>query len=628
MSDAGQRQGGTKLDDATPMPGVTALPYRLLVRALETLAVLLMLCATGVVVLQVFCRYVLNASLPWPEEVAQFCFVWAVFLGMAVLTFRDRHIAISLFVQRLPARTQTAHRVFLRVMTVICCVILLVHGIDFMNRTMQVMPAIRVPLRYLFMAVPAGSAITLLLLTSPIRGLGSQSGVATLAAGIAGYFLLRQAGGLLPGDASSTAILMIVSMLLIFAELPIVFALILGSFAGLTPLPDLMMVTITQTMSGALNSFTLLAIPFFILAAAVMNAGGITGRIVDLAYHLVGHFRGGLAQANIVTSVMLAGVSGSSTADASATAKLMVPEMEKYGYSRSFSCALTAASSTLANMIPPGLGLIIYAALASVSVGALFVGTIVPGILTALALSVVVWIISVRKGYGANARRSDRSARWRSFLLATPALCLPVMIVGGVRFGVFTATEAGAMAFVFSLLCGAFVYRGLTAANLSEAFRDAVEDTVAVAVIIAAASPFAWILTFEQTPQKIAEWLAALTGNRIYLLLLINLFLVFVGLFIEMIAAMVILVPILVPVVIAAGVDPLQFGIIIVMNLVIGALTPPLGVLVFTAARVGGAPSTAVFRAILPFILAQVAILLLVTMIPQITLLPIRIFGP
>ena len=609
-------------------PGLTAQVYRLLDRALDWICVLLLLGATCAVVLQVFCRYVLNASLPWPEEVAQFLFVWVVFLGMALLTFRERHIAISLFVPRLGPDWQHNHAAFLRVMNVIACVILVIHGIDFMNRALQVLPALRVPLKYLFMAVPVGGALALVFMTAPLPGRAWWSGLVALVVGLGGYYALKLGGGALFGEASSTTILMVVTLGLIFAEVPIVYALVLGSFAGLTPLPPLMLVTITQNMSGALNSFTLLAIPFFILAAAVMNAGGITVRIVDLAYHLVGHFRGGLGQANIVTNVMLAGVSGSSTADASATAKLLVPQMEKHGYDRAFSCALTAAASTLANMIPPGLGLIIYAALASVSVGALFVGTIVPGLMVALALSLVVWLISIRRGYGGQDTASSGAVRWRAFWLATPALCLPVIIVGGVRFGVFTATEAGAIAFVFALLCGALIYRGLTAVNLTEAFREAVEDTVAVAVIIAAASPFAWILTFEQAPQKIAEWLGALTGNAMFLLLLINLFLIFVGLFIEMIAALVILVPILVPVVVAAGVDPLQFGIVMVMNLVIGALTPPLGVLVFTTARVGGAPSTAVFRAILPFIGMQLVVLVLVTLIPQITLLPIRWFGP
>lgn len=616
------------LNDGTPNRPHSPQPYYLLQRLIESVTVLLIICATAVVVLQVFCRYLLNASLPWPEEAAQFMFVWAVFLGMALLTFRDRHIAISLLVPKLSAHAQMLHAVIIRVLTATACIILLIHGIDFMNKTLQVLPALRVPLRYLFMAVPAGAALALVFLSAPLLNRRWYSGVLILIAGLACYYAIRAGGDALFGEASSTTILMIVTLLLVFAELPIVYALVLGSFAGLTPLPPLMLVTITQTMSGALNSFTLLAIPFFILAAAIMNAGGITTRIVDLAYHLVGHFRGGLGQANIVTNVMLAGVSGSSTADASATAKLLVPPMEKHGYDRAFSCALSAAASTLANMIPPGLGLIIYAALASVSVGALFVGTILPGVMVAIALASVVWLISVRRGYGANGVKSTGSQRGRAFLLATPALCLPLLIVGGVRFGIFTATEAGAVATVFALFCGALIYRGLTALNLSAAFKDAAEDTVAVAVIIAAASPFAWILTFEQAPQQIATWLAELTGNVIALLLLINLFLLFVGLFIEMIAALVILVPILVPVVVAAGIDPLQFGIIMVMNLVIGALTPPLGVLVFTTARVGRAPSTAVFKAILPFIAAQLIVLLLVTMIPQITLLPIRWFGP
>ncbi|MBA3325084.1 MAG: TRAP transporter large permease subunit [Rhodobacteraceae bacterium] len=602
--------------------------FRALDRLVESVAVLLTLGAASAVVLQVFCRYVLNASLPWPEEAAQFGFVWGVFLGLAVLTYRDRHIAISLLVPRLPPRAQAAHVAFLRVCAAIACIVMVVHGIDFMNRTMQVLPALRLPLKWLWMAVPAGAGLALLFLAAPLPGRRWWTGLACIAGGGLGYWALREGGHALFAGGASTGILMVVSLVLIFAEVPIVFALVIGSFAGLTPLPPLMLVTITQNMSGALNSFTLLAIPFFILAAAVMNAGGITVRIVDLAVALVGHFRGGLGQANVVTNVMLAGVSGSSTADASATAKLLVPEMTRHGYDRAFGCALTAAASTLANMIPPGLGLIIYAALASVSVGALFVGTIVPGLMMAAALSLVVWAVSIRRGYGGGDAKATGAARWRALKMALPALALPVLIVGGVRFGVFTATEAGAVAFVFALACGALVYRGLTAANLAEAFREAVEDTVAVAVIIAAAAPFAWILTFEQTPQKIAAWLGALSDNAFVLLLLINLFLLFVGLFIEMIAALVVLVPILVPVVMAAGVDPLQFGIVMVMNLVIGALTPPLGVLVFTTARVGGAPSTAVFRAILPFVAAQLVVLVAVTLIPPLTLLPIRLFGP
>jgi tripartite ATP-independent transporter DctM subunit len=321
-------------------------------------------------------------------------------------------------------------------------------------------------------------------------------------------------------------------------------------------------------------------------------------------------------------------VSGSSTADASAIAKLVVPEMEKHGYDRAFGCALTSASSTLANLIPPSLGLIIYAALASVSVGALFVATIVPGLMCAAALMLVVHFVSRSRGFGGDMPRATWTERGRALGQAVPALLLPLIIVGGVRFGVFTATEAGAIALIYAVLCGLFFYRVLTGKNFLEAVRESTFDTIIIVVIIAAAAPFAWVLAAEQVPQKIAAAMTAFSSNAIVLLLLINVFLLVVGLFMEMIAAMVILVPILVPIIVTAGVSPVQFGVVLVMNLVIGALTPPMGVLVFTTARVGRANVVDVFRAILPFTLALIGVLALVTYVPSLTLVPVKWLGP
>jgi tripartite ATP-independent transporter DctM subunit len=409
---------------------------------------------------------------------------------------------------------------------------------------------------------------------------------------------------------------------------PVAFALVIGAFTAFASANPILLVTIAQNMGASMNSFTLLAIPFFILAAAVMNAGGITPRLVELAMLLVGHLKGGLAQANVVTNTMLAGVSGSSTADASTIAKLLVPEMEKRGYDRPFSAALTAAGSTLANLIPPSLGLIIYAALASVSVGALFVATIVPGLMVAAALMIVVAILSRQRGYGGDLPKPTAAQRGRALFAAIPALILPVIIVGGVRMGVFTATEAGAIAMLYALFCGAFLYRKLTGRNLTAAVRDAVLDTVVIVIIIAAAAPFAWVLAFERVPQKIAASLAVLVERPWLLMLAINAFLLTVGLFMEMIAAMVILVPILVPLIVLAGFDPVTFGLIIVMNLVIGALTPPLGVLIFTTARAGGADLVATFRAVVPFLLAMIAVLMLVAFVPALTQIPMRWLAP
>lgn len=596
-------------------------------RLLEILTVVLLFSAAATATLQVFCRYVLNASLPWPEELAQWAFGWAVFLGMALLTSRNSHITIGFLARLLPASIQAMQAHLSRIIVAATSVMLIVHGVDFMNRAMQVSAALEWPMRYLFMAVPVGGALNLVMMFRH-PGTSAAKVLAALVAGAILYLAVRFGAPLLYGQSLSATVLMLVGIGLIFLEVPIAFALVFGSFMAIAPMGTTMLVTIAQNMASSMNSFTLLAIPFFIMAAAVMNAGGMTARLVELATHLVGHFRGGLGQANVVTNTLLAGVSGSSTADASAIAKLMVPEMEKRGYDRAFGCALTSASSTLANLIPPSLGLIIYAALASVSVGALFVATIVPGLLTAAALSVVVYLVSRKMGYGGDMPRSTGRQRLVALGYAVPALLLPVFIVGGVRFGVFTATEAGAMALVFALLCGSLVYRCLTRDNFLEAAREAASDTVAVAIIIAAAAPFAWILAFQQVPQKIAAALSSFSDSVILLLLIINLFLLFVGLFMEMIAAMVILVPILVPVIIKMGVDPVQFGIVLVLNLVIGALTPPLGMLVFTTARVGRADVADVFRAVMPFILAMIVVLAFVTFVPQLTLLPLRLFGP
>ncbi|NDV89180.1 TRAP transporter large permease subunit [Aurantimonas aggregata] len=597
-------------------------------RVLEAVCVVLMLGAAIIACLQVVLRYGFDAALPWPEEMAIWAFCWSIFLGMAIATGRGAHISIDVVSRFVPAGGRAAHAFLVRSVMVAASIMLVVHGAEYASRAIQVSPALQWPMTYFFTAVPVGGLLNLFFLALPGAGQPLRTGIASLIAGSLLYLAVRYGAASLYGESGSALALISVGLVLILLDVPIAFAMIFGAFAAFAPLADILLVTVSQNMAASLNSFTLLAIPFFILAAAVMNAGGITPRLVDLATQLVGHLRGGLGQANVVTNTMLAGISGSSTADASTVAKLMVPEMEKRGYDRPFSCALTASSATIANLIPPSLGLIIYAALASVSVGALFVATLVPGLLVAAELMIAVYVISRYRGYGGDRPRASARERFSSLGLAIPALILPVVIVGGVRFGVFTATEAGAVAFVYALLCGAFLYRKLTVDNLVAGIREAVFDTIVIVIIIAAAAPFAWVLAFEQIPQKIASSLATLVENPIFLLLCINGFLLVVGLFMEMIAALVILVPILVPIVIAAGIDPIHFGIIMVMNLVIGALTPPLGVLVFTTARVGQANVVATFRAIIPFVAALIAVLALVSYVPALTLTPVAWFGP
>lgn len=597
-------------------------------QALETLCVVLMLGAAAVATLQVFCRYVLNASLPWPEEVAIWLFCWAVFLGMGLITGRGTHIAIDLLAPILPTAWRAPHRFLVDAMIAATSVMLVVHGVDFASRAIQVSPAMQWPMGALYVGVAVGGVLNLAYLARPRAGGSWARGAGVLAVGAAVYLAVLHGAGLLFSEQHNATALMLTALVLVLLEVPVAFALAFGAFAAFAPLGELMLMTVPQNMAASLGSFTLLAIPFFVMAAAVMNVAGITARLVDLATRLVGHLRGGLGQANVVTNTLLAGISGSSTADASAIAKLMVPEMERRGYSRAFGCALTSASSTLANFIPPSLGLIVYAALASVSVGALFIGTIVPGLLASAALMVVVWLVARARGYGADIPRATGAERLSALGRAVPALALPLLIVGGVRAGAFTATEAGAIALVYAILCGLLFYRCLTLRNFTEAVREATGDTVAVVIIIAAAAPFAWVLAAEQVPQRIAAAMGAVSANPMVLLLLVNLFLLVVGLFMELIAAMVILVPILVPIMVAASVNPVHFGIVLVMNLVIGALTPPMGMLVFTTARVGQAKVVDVFRAVMPFTAALLAVLMLVTYVPALVLWPVRWLAP
>lgn len=600
----------------------------LLDRFLEAICVVLMLVAVLVACLQVTLRYLFHSGLPWPEELAIWSFCWAVFLGMGLATGREAHIAIDTVPRMLSPRNRAALDFFNQAIIAAASIMFVVHGWQYVARAIAASPAMQWPMKYYFLAVPVGGLLNLFFLLWPKPGRTLAKGVAVIAGGAAIYLAVRYIGPMVYGQASSAIVLNLVGLVLIVLGAPVAFAMAFGAFAAFAPFAQILLVTISQNMAASLDSFTLLAIPFFILAAAVMNAGGITPRLVDLAVQLVGHFRGGLAQANVVANTMLAGLSGSSTADASTIAKLMVPEMEKRGYDRPFSAALTASAATLANMIPPSLGLIVYAALASVSVGALFVATIVPGLMIAAALMLSAYVMARRRGYGGDMPKASARDRINALAMALPALTLPLAIVMGVRFGVFTATEAGAIAFVYAILCGALLYRKLTVSNLIAAIRESMMDTVLIVVIIAAAAPFAWVLAYEQVPQKIAASMGGLVENKILFMLVMNLFLLVVGLFMEMIASLVILVPILVPLVIAAGIDPIHFGIVIVLNMVIGALTPPLGVLVFTTARVGRADQAATFRAVVPFTLVLVVVMMVIAYVPALSLLPVQWFGP
>jgi tripartite ATP-independent transporter DctM subunit len=376
-----------------------------------------------------------------------------------------------------------------------------------------------------------------------------------------------------------------------------------------------------QRFVAATDSFPLLAVPLFILAGTIMNHAGIARRLMALAEALVGHWTGGLAQANIVFAALMGGPSASANADAAMQAKMVGDEMTRRGYAPAFTAALIACASVIAPIIPPGIGLIIYAFLADVSVGRLFLGGVIPGLIITAALMIAAAFVARRRGYGTARDRFVGGAElWRTFKAALWSLTIPIFILVGIRYGIFTPTEAGAMTVVYVILVGAFAHGELVLRDAIPILLEAVLATSTVMLIICAAGAFGFYMAWEQIPPRVAAWLTSTTSNPSVLLILINLLLLVVGMFLEGTAALILLTPILVPVITKLGIDPVHFGLVIVLNLTIGGVTPPVGTLMYITTTVLQTRIEAFTREALPFLAALIAVLALTTFVPEIVL--------
>jgi len=383
----------------------------------------------------------------------------------------------------------------------------------------------------------------------------------------------------------------------------------------------------TQRMFAGIDSFPLMAVPFFILAAELMTACGLTVALLRFADTLVGHLRGGLGHVNILASMLFAGISGSALADAAGPSAIVMRMMREAGYDKNYAGALSAATATIGPIIPPSILAVIYAiSVKGVSVSSLFLAGIVPGILLGVALATVNHFISVRHGYRGRETRASLSEVGHSAIGAAPAIVLPGIILGGILFGIFTPTEAGAVASVYAIVLG-FARRSLGWSALYAAFARAAVITSSVFLIIAFASIFAWLLTYAQVPQAIAAKITSLTDSQIGVLLILAVFVLICGFFIDTLPALIILTPILSPIATQAGIDPLQFGMMMVLNLVIGMITPPVGPVLFVISTVGRLRIEELSRAVLPLLAAELVVLLLVIFIPEISTAIPRYFG-
>ena len=410
-------------------------------------------------------------------------------------------------------------------------------------------------------------------------------------------------------------------ILLVILTIPIGYAIGISTLVTLVFFTNMPLALITQNAITGVDSFPLMAIPFFMLAGNLMSTGGVARRIVDFCDTLLGWITGGLAIVTTLACMIFAAISGSAMATTSAIGGFMIPEMTKRGYDKAFSASLAASAGTIGVIIPPSIPFVIYAVVTNQSVSDLFIAGILPGVLMGVALIVVCVIVSKKEGYQTTGKCPSLRDVWKSFKEAFWALMTPVIILGGIYGSIFTPTEAAAVSVVYSFIVGVFIYKELRLRDIFGVIRSAGLTTGTVLVVLGCAAAFTKILTIGQIPQQIAGAITRLTDNKLIILLLLNIVLLFVGCFMDTAPSIMILAPIFLPIVTSLGVDPIHFGIVMIVNLAIGFVTPPLGINLFVASRIGETKLDQVIQGIVPFLISMLVILMLLTYIPSISML-------
>jgi tripartite ATP-independent transporter DctM subunit len=412
------------------------------------------------------------------------------------------------------------------------------------------------------------------------------------------------------------AILVIMFVVLVAIGTPIAFALGLVSFTGIACLPSIPNMVVFTKMFNGLNSFTLLAVPLFILAANLMNEGGITDKLIECICDLVGHWKGGLAHANVLVSMVFAGISGSSQADTSGVGKIFIPAMEKQGYDKGTSVGVTAASSTLGSIIPPSITMVVYSGIANVSTGALFMSGIVPGILLGVAMMLVIVFYSKRKNFPQSPRVPVKTALLHT-LKSLPALMTPIILIGGIVSGLFTPTESAAFACIYALIVGIFFYRSIKIRRLPAILIETMKMASLSLFALATANALGELLSYYRLNVIAQQFFTSLPGGRFIFLLVVVAFFLFVGTFMDAVPAMILFVPIILPSAVALGLSPIILGLIIIVTLALGLVTPPYGLCLLLACNISGTTIEEGFKGALPYFLSSLVVLFLLILFPN-----------
>ena len=607
---------GADAGAAGRLSAVLAAICRGINRVAEVAACAILLAACVTMILEVVFRYVLNDSLSWSEEIARYALMALTFIGAFISYHHDDHLAMTMLLDRLAPR-QRALASSLRDGAIACLAgILLVYGFELCQSVADTYsPVLNIPEWWPYAVVPAFGAAVILQAIAHIARRGGDP--LNWLAGALSVAILLGATYLVQLPVLPTLVAAFVVSLLL--GVPVGFALAIGGMIGLaSSMGTAALVVVPQRMAEGVNSFLLLAIPFFMLTGAIMATGGFARKLVDFVELFVGRLRGGLAIADVLVSLIFADISGTAAGDTAAIGSVMIPEMIRRGYSPDYSAGLQAAAGTLGLMFPPATALLIYAFVAETSVAKLFAAALIPGGLVALTFIVIAYVTALRRGHPAGAARSWRQAGTVSLRAVLPLFTI-VVILGGILGGVFTPTEAGVAAAAYAAVVSVLT-RDLHAKQITGVLLDASVSAARVTFIIAGATLMGWALTSMQVPTLVTHQLERVSSDPFVILMLINLLLIAVHGLMETVAAILLVVPVVLPLVTRLGVDPVSFGVILIINSAIGLVLPPVGINTYLTTGIIRGRVESVTRQVLPFALGLAVDMVIVTWFPRLAL--------
>jgi len=599
---------------------------RTLDTVIGTLATACLVAMIAIVAVGVLDRYALQSSIAWSEEVSIWLFLCIIFLGLPLSVSREMGLSLGGLAARLSGTPLAVLHLVNDTIVAYVLVLLLTGAWDVVGLIGGVTPVLSLPawIPYVVLVANAAATLVFLAIKPGPRGGTSALPLAAIAVAVLAWAVFHRFELIILPDISPSLVAFVAFLASLLLGVPVAFAMLFGVFLARlvgAPIPE---AGIVQQLAAGASKFLLLAIPFFLTAGTLMNIGGLATQIINFAATLVGHIRGGLGQVVVATATMFAGISGSSISEAAVAAKLFTPDLVRNGYPRESACAMIAAASVIPNIIPPSIALLLLASSANLSVGDLWMAGVLPGLALSLSLMAVIYVMARLYGYGGNNQRAPLIKIARTGLHAAPILFLMVIILGGIRFGIVTPTESGVLAVLYALFLGLFVYRAYDYRTLSESLSRSAIETAMVGLLIGASAPFAFIFIAERVPQEIVAFVTGAIGSKFMMLLLVNLALLFFGMILDIGVAILILTPMLMPLAAQYGVDPIHFGIIIAVNLMLGGLTPPVGMLVYVTSSVTGTPADRVFRAMGPTLLAMLCALALISAWPWLSLGLIR----